>query len=202
MENSLEKKKIAFFGGSFDPIHFGHINLAINMLEVHKLDKIYFSPAYCSPHKKNNSPIATEDQRLEMVKMAIEDVSAFDLFDYEIKRKKISYTIDALQKILERHPNDWLFLIVTADLLPGLSTWKDVEKIFEISQPLVGYRNDDRLNIPVELKENINPGLTKMPVFDISSTQVRQRFQKKLYCDHLVPSKVLSYIYMHQIYQS
>ncbi|MGD2168915.1 MAG: nicotinate (nicotinamide) nucleotide adenylyltransferase [Chlamydiota bacterium] len=202
MENDVERKKIAFFGGSFDPIHLGHVNLAINMLEVHQLDKVYFSPAYCSPHKKNNQPIASVEQRVDMVKKVVEDVSSFELFDYEAKKKGFSYTIDALQEVLKIHPNDKLFLILTADLLVSFPTWKDVEKILNLSQPLVGLRNQEAKNIPATFKKYFEGSFTEMPIFDISSTQIRRRLQEKLYCGHLVPSNVLSYIYMHQIYQS
>lgn len=198
----MKRKKIAFFGGSFDPIHFGHVNLAINMLEVHQLDKIYFSPAYCSPHKKSNQPIASIEQRVEMVKKVVEEVSSFELFDYEAKKKGFSYTIDALQEVSKIHPNDKLFLILTADLLASFPSWKDVKKILDLSQPLVGFRNQDGINMPTEFKKSFEDGFTEMPIFDISSTQIRRRLQEKLYCGHLVPSNILSYIYMHQIYQS
>ena len=92
-------KKIGFFGGSFDPIHFGHIRLAIDLMEEHKLGEVLFCPAYCSPFKLDNPPVANAEHRLNMLQLALKEVPQFKICTLEIERQGPSYTIDTLKKL-------------------------------------------------------------------------------------------------------
>jgi nicotinate-nucleotide adenylyltransferase len=201
------EKKIGFLGGSFDPIHFGHIHLAIQMLEIHKLDQVLFCPAYRSPFKKNGSPKASEQHRLKMAELAVKDIKNFIICDEELKREGVSYTIDTirhLQKNVEdKNANKKFYLILGEDALSGLASWKDVEELFQLASPLIGSRLASTSlmpPLPPFLEQKCKEGMTKMPLLEISSTEIRERLKKRLYCGHLVPAKVLDYIYENGLY--
>jgi len=191
-------KKVALFGGGFDPIHYGHLNLAVQMKEKHKLDEIYFCPAYCSPHKKGSPPVASGQDRLNMVKTLIDEVDGFFSYDFEIKRESLSYTIDTLESLAL--PDRELYLILSDDVFYGLARWEKVDEVLEIAQPLVGKRKGDTLNIPKKWEKRFNEGLTQTSMVEISSTEIRARLKNNLYCGHLVPKQVLDYIHKKSLY--
>jgi len=199
MQNHL--KKIAFFGGSFDPIHFGHLNIAIEMKERFGLDQVLFSPTPCSPFKLENPPIASLEHRSEMVKRAIDEIEGFLFCDVEAKFEEISYTIDALIKVKENNLEAQVFLILSDETFKNFDKWKDSDKILSTVDVLIGsrenslYQNGNSNKIP---KKNF----IKMPILDISATEIRKRLEKDLYCGHLVNHKVLEYIDLHGLYHS
>lgn len=194
-------KKIGFFGGTFDPIHFGHLNLAINLLEKQKLDEILFSPANFSPEKTINPPLASGEDRKEMTRLAIEEIDSCRLIDLELKREGPSYTIDTICHLKEMHPNWELHLILGEDVLPGLPNWKDILVLLELAPPLVGTRPFDKLiHLPPKLLAFIDRGRVDTPMMEISSTELRERLLQKKYCGHLIPAKVLDYIHQHGLY--
>ena len=92
--------KVGFFGGSFDPIHYGHINLALQILEIHKLDHILFSPAVCSPFKKGSPPVESFENRAKMVELAIEEIDQFSLTRIQENQGDISYHIETINFLL------------------------------------------------------------------------------------------------------
>ena len=199
MEHYL--KKVGFFGGTFDPIHFGHLNLAINLLEKCFLDQVLFSPASISPEKTVNPPIASKEARKEMTALAIENIPEFSLFELELEQEGPSYTIDAINH-LRRDSSDVQFhLVLGEDILPGLPSWKSVWELLELAPPLVGTRPFDKLiYLSSDLLTYIEKGRVDTPMMEISSTDLRERLIKKKYCTHLVPAKVLDYIHTHDLY--
>lgn len=193
------KKKIGFFGGTFDPIHFGHINLAVHMLET-QVDEIFICPASLSPHKESTTPVAKEHRR-EMVRLAIEPLEPrFKLIDLELDRPGPSYTIDTVQILLQEFKNDSFRLVIGQDVLAGLSRWKDVETLLELAPPLVGARPSQLNVLDPWVKKVIEKGLISTSIMEISSTEIRQRLRQGLFCGHLVPAKVLDYIYANHLY--
>lgn len=191
-------KKMAFFGGTFDPIHFGHINLAIQIFEKAKLDKIIFCPANISPHKEDNPPSVSGMHRYVMANIAIEGIEGFSASDIEIKRKNTSYTIDTLLQLHDEFSKEYkIYFIMAEDTSKNFSTWKDHKKLLKIATPRIGYKgmlkNFDESSFTRDNFIEIN-------TMDISSTDIRKRLKKKLYCKHLVPAKVLDYIYDNQLY--
>jgi len=167
------KKSVGFFGGSFDPIHFGHITLAVQLMESHKLDEILFCPAFCSPFKKSTPPVASGKHRLAMLKLAL-DIPQFKITTIELDQAGPSYTIDTIRAL----QIEGVRLILSEEAAAHLSKWKDTEQLLRLAPPLIGPRE-----VP------------------ISSTDIRARLKKKLYCGHLVPAKVLEYIHKHRLYQ-
>ena len=161
-----------FFGGSFDPIHFGHIALAVQLLEEHGLEEVLFCPAFCSPFKTAAPPVASPEHRLAMLKLAL-DCPRFKITTVELDRKGVSYTIDTIRSLKMKG----LRLILSEEAAQHLDRWKESQALAELAPPLTG---------PRDMK--------------VSSTEVRERLKRGLYCGHLVPAKVLAYIEKHQLY--
>lgn len=182
-------KKIGFFGGSFDPLHFGHLNLAISLSEHHQLDQVLFCPVNRSPFKERD-PIASAEHRLAMTGLAIQGLPRFRLCRLEIERGGVSYTVDTLRALKEAHKQDELFLLLSEESIESFSRWKESEEIVRLAGPLIGTRK----------KGGHFAGLTPMPVMEISSTEVRNRLKKNLPCLHLVPAIILDYIRLHRLY--
>lgn len=200
---SSKKRRVGLFGGSFDPIHFGHLNLALGLLEAGKVDEVLFCPAYTSPLKAGEPPAASKEARLAMLALAIEPIKEFKLLDWEIKRAGPSYTIDTVRYLLEKEEGE-LHLILGDDALHTLSRWKEVEELLRLAPPLVGSRLGHRLEesqeLSLELKKRLLPGLVSIPVLDISSTEIRKRLRQKKFCGYLMPAPVLDYISKNNLY--
>jgi nicotinate-nucleotide adenylyltransferase len=168
-------KTIGFFGGSFDPIHFGHIALAIQLMEAHKLDEVLFCPAFCSPFKMDTPPIASPQHRLAMLQLAIADVPQCKISTVEIDRQGCSYTIDTIRALQKEGLK--LRLLLSDEAASHLNKWKETQELVKLAPPLVGPRE-----------------------IQVSSTEIRERLKKKRYCGHLVPAKTLDYIQKHHLY--
>lgn len=191
-------KKVGFFGGTFDPVHFGHINLALQLLELAGLDEVLFCPAARSPFK-DQSPTVSAKDRMAMTQLAIQDIPVFKISALEIERPGPSYTIDTL-RLLKKEDID-LYLLLSEDALESFHLWKEFEKIVKIARPLIGSRGNMRPNIaPSPVHDILEEGLITTRRFEISSTEIREKLKKGLYCGHLIPAKVLSYIKKNNLY--
>lgn len=166
---------MGFFGGSFDPIHFGHISLAVHLLEKYNLQEILFCPAAVSPFKTDRPPAVAGKHRFEMLKLAL-DLPQFKISTLELDRRGTSFTIDTIRAL---GSEDEFHLLLSDEAAKDLDRWKEAEALKKIAPPLVGER-----------------------VREISSTDIRARLQNKLYCAHLVPLKALDYIQANQLYSS
>ena len=198
------KKKVAWFGGSFDPIHFGHLHLAMEMLERFDLDEVRFSPAYTSPFKEGKAVVSAY-HRLEMVRLALEGVPRCRVWDWEAKQEGVSYTIDAIRALREEYLGGVeLFLIVGDDHIAGFERWKDARYLATECHLLIGSRRMSPASVALPddsvIKEAIVAGTVEMPLFEVSATDIRKRLMKKHYCGHLVPGKVLDYIVQNRLY--
>lgn len=195
-------EKVGLFGGTFDPIHFGHLNLATQLLESQKLDRILFCPALVSPTKTKTPPLSSAKHRLNMLMLATEEVPAFVPFDEELSRPAPSYTIDTVSHLVKEGRE--LYLILSEDSAYTFDQWKEPEKLLTLATPLIGTRSGfdkEKLNhMPAELKTKLEQGMRQTSLMDISSTTIRERLKKRLYCGHLVPGKVLDYIYQNGLY--
>jgi len=207
---NAEQNKIAsigFYGGSFDPIHNGHINMALELMEACHLSEIFFCPTYLSPHKQESTKTSGE-HRLNMVELAIRDIPGFTCLDREIKREGPSFTIDTLEELLEIEEKSGntrqLYLILGDDTIEKFHTWHRVKDIVNLVPLLIGRRlygdADKSFSSDPLLSESIMKGLVPSSQMDISATNIRQRLLKGRYCGHLAPQKVLDYIYQNQLY--
>jgi len=193
------KKTIGFYGGTFDPIHFGHLNLAVQLLEIHKLDEVLFCPAFCSPLKTASPPQASPQHRLEMVRLAIEGVPQFRVTSYEVDRNDPSFTIDTLRMIKGEERGVIQFrLLLSEEAAAQFDHWKEFQELIRIAPPLIGTRSAP--SIRGKLADALRPGFTKTKIFEISGTEIRERLKKGLYCGHLIPEKALRYIEKQGLY--
>lgn len=189
--------KVGVFGGTFDPIHYGHLITAVAVKEIRGLDKIIFIPSFIAPHKLDILSSFPE-HRLEMLKRAIKEVPYFDYSDFEIKKKGVSFTIDTL-KFLKNKYND-IELIVGYDNLLEFSTWKDPGEILKMIKLVVLKRKVQKE--PVEKdKFFYSSEIIETPTIEISSTKIRKRVRDNLPINFLVPDSVLEYINKFNLYK-
>lgn len=187
---------IAFFSGTFDPVHLGHVHLVKTMQEKWELNRVIVSPVYCSPFKENDPPKATPEQRLQMCKIAFSGMPEVEISDSEIKRGGASFTIDSIEKLYAEHGCQ-IFLILSEDVAEHLIEWKNAERLLKITIPLI---SDRKLGILAKLPPKLQKNIAISPYCEVSSTEVRVRLKKKLDCKGLVPDKVLDYIYQNDLY--
>jgi nicotinate-nucleotide adenylyltransferase len=196
-----QKINIGLFGGSFDPIHNGHLQLANWVRNKLSLNRIIFIPAAVPPHKQNLK-LTDSEHRYRMVKIAIEKYRDFEVSNIEIERQGISYTIDTIiyfQKKLSLN-YDNLFLIIGADSLLDLPNWKDPEKILKNCQVVVLQRPEVDLNkAKPEYKREVI--ILQSPLINISATDIRRRAKEGESIAQFVPPAVEQYIYGHKLYK-
>lgn len=191
------------YGGTFNPIHFGHLNLAIELKEKCNLDEVWVVPAHLSPLRMDE-PFTPADHRKKMVELAIADIPGFRLLDLELRRPGPSFTIDTLKELLPKAGE--IALLLADDALPDFHRWKDPEGIVRLVPLLIGSRLQelpkDGYRFSSEVARAVEKGRVTTSRMEISATVIRERIKKKLYCGHLLPPKVLDYIYENQLYYS
>lgn len=200
------RKKVGIYGGSFDPIHLGHLNLAVRLKEKCHLDEVLFCPAHVSPFKQNTPPTASNQDRLEMIKLAIDGFSWMQVSSIELDRPPPSFMIETVSLLKKENLDTDYFLILASDHLPHMHGWKDIDFLLKQAKPLVGKRERQDIEISAKLQpeaaELIKRGICQIPILDITSTEIRERLGSRLYCGHMVLSKVLDYITSHHLYSS
>jgi nicotinate-nucleotide adenylyltransferase len=188
--------KVGIFGGTFDPIHLGHLITAQSVREIRNLEKIIFIPAFISPHKSEIKTSSPED-RLNMIKLAIDGISFFDCSDLEIKKGGVSFTIDTLKELKKKY-NDLEF-IIGYDNIFEFHTWKDPDEIMKLTNLIVLKR---RSSHPPQFKDKYynQAVFVETRGIEISATDLRERVRKEQPINFLVPPKVMEYIYNHKLY--
>ena len=197
MVQKTKQCKIGVYGGTFDPIHMGHLITAQYILEERKLDKILFIPAFVSPHKTQVYSIDGK-HRIEMVKLAIEGYDKFECSDYEIKKGGVSYTIDTLIELKKTYEN--IELIIGYDNLLSFDKWHKPDEIVNMAKLLVLKRKIGG-DINQFNKYFGDANFIDSPAIEISSTLIRERLRKNLPIDFLVPEKVKEYIMTNNLYK-
>lgn len=197
-------QKIGIIGGTFSPIHIGHLMLAQRALEEYHLDEIVFIPNGNPPHKKASLDASF---RAEMVKLAIKDHPGFTFSDLEIRKEAFSYTSDTLAKFCSLNPDAEYYFIVGADSLDYMDTWHEPQKIFDRAVILAGPRgNLDLLQMEQKIQElkaryNARISLLHMPNFEISSNWIRQAVKEGYSIQYYVTEEVKNYIEEHGLYR-
>lgn len=188
-------KRLGILGGSFNPIHFGHLVLAEQARELLHLNKIIFVPAYLSPHKEARS-LASGQQRYYMVAAATKDNPFFTVSDIELKCGGISYSIETLKQFKLEFADAKLYFIVGADFLKEFSTWKDIDQLKKICKFAIAERPGYSFkHLPKDFRE------IKWSALDISSSQIRRRIKAKQSIRYLVPEEVRKYIVKQKLYR-
>jgi len=188
--------KVGIFGGTFDPIHLGHLITAQSVREIRNLEKIIFIPAFISPHKSEIKTSSAED-RLNMIKLAIDGISFFDYSDLEIKKGGVSFTIDTLKELKKIY--DDLEFIIGYDNIFEFHTWKDPDDIMKLTKIIVLKR---RSSHPPQFKDKYynQAVFVETRGIEISATDIRERVGKEQPINFLVPPNVLEYIHNHNLY--
>jgi len=188
--------KVGVFGGTFDPIHYGHLITAQSVREIRNLDKIIFIPAFISPHKSDRKTSSADD-RLNMIKIAIDGVSFFDFSDIEIKKGGISYTVDTLSDLKKKY--DTIEFIIGYDNIFEFHTWKDPDEIMKLAKIVVLKRKS---SYPARFKDKYynQAVFVQTRGIEISATDIRERVKNDLPINFLVPPKVMEYIYNNKLY--
>ena len=188
--------QIGILGGTFNPIHIGHLILAEEALSKLKLDKVVFVPSYMPPHKSVDGNIKPQD-RLKMVELAIADNPSFEVSSFEIGIKKTSYSIDTLKEFRVKYGNDvQLYFITGSDLLKDLFSWKSVNDIFKISKFVVANRPGYPVkDVPKEVETVV------ITPIEVSSEDIRKRLKEGRSIRYLVHEKVRGYITERKLYK-
>jgi len=188
--------KIGILGGSFNPIHTGHLVLAEDARVKLGLDKVLFIPAYLPPHKEEKDLLIAQE-RMRMVRMAVRGNPYFEALDIEVKRKGKSYSIDTLKALKEKYPSgDKFFFIVGSDALGYLSDWKDVDELMKLAKFVVASRPNYALkNLPGKILPLIVESV------DISGFRIRQRIKNNESVRYLLPKEVYNYIVKKGFYK-
>ena len=202
--------RLGIFGGTFDPVHFGHLALAEECLAVAGLDEVWLVPAASPPHK-GGKKLSRFDQRKEMLELAIAGNEKFKVEPMEADRPGPSFTSDTLEEIQKRKPNDELFLIIGGDSALEFSTWKDPAKIASLATIIVRIRPG--VNMPTEQEFISQLGkelgvLPKVifvagpPYLDVSSSLLKERVSNNKSVRYLLPRAVEVYIQQKKLYLS
>ncbi len=198
---------IGIMGGTFDPIHNGHLQLAAQALKEYELDKILFLPTHISWMKKDRT-VTEENHRLEMVRLAIEDFPNYELSMVEIESGGNSYTYQTLETLKERGAGDEFYFILGADSLLSMEKWLHPERILQSAIILAAVRDDcdkDMLKKQAQYlirKYHGHICLLDLPPMDISSTKIRNEFYDNPGISEMLPEKVAEYIRQNQLYRS
>lgn len=186
--------KTALYGGSFNPIHFGHLLSAKTVIEFFNYDKIVFIPA-STPVHKDNSDYVSNLHRENMIKLAIENEKQFQYSDCELKRGGLSYTIDTVRYYYENYNiTDKIGVIIGDDLIEGLDKWKEIETLQSIADIICLQRDD----IKKTSKFKIN--FIKNRIFEISSKEIRDLLNNNKSINYLLPERVIDYINQNKLY--
>lgn len=194
--------RIGVFGGTFDPVHLGHLIIAEQAREQAGLDQVLFVPAARPPHKLAQ-PTAPFGRRAEMLSLAVAGHPAFRVDELEKDRPGPSYTADTLADLHARHSGAEFFLILGSDCLPDLAGWHQPERIFEMATLLVAARPGWEIASPSPTR-GAAPRIEKIdsPLIDISSRDLRRRIAAGRTIRYLVPRAVEAYIAAHRLYQA
>ena len=189
--------RIGVWGGSFDPVHLGHLLLAGEAVEACRLDRLVWVPSGSPPHRRG--PAASGQDRLEMVRLAIDGDSRFALSDYEVSRDEVSYTVETLNALAAQNERCGLVLLIGSDNAVDFEQWHLPDEVLKLAEVAVF----ERPGSPVD---RIAPGLADRmrvldtPRFEISSTVVRKRVRAGRSIRYWVPDAVATYIQTHHLY--
>jgi nicotinate-nucleotide adenylyltransferase len=199
-------RKIGILGGTFNPIHIGHLIIAQDAMEQLGLDRVKFIPSATPPHKRYEGN-ATAAERLAMVRLAIRGNPRFEVDDSEIRRGGTSYSVDTLTELRQRDPQAQFYFIIGADSLCELHQWRDVERLVRLCRfvtvPRSGFESrpvvDPKLDAAT--RRRLRQHVLRGHACDIASRDIRARVARGGSIRYLVPDAVLRYIERHKLYR-
>ena len=205
----MTNDRLGILGGSFDPVHYGHLLLAEACREQCELDRVLLIPAAVSPHKQGQQRTPSKD-RVQMLRLAIGGHERFSVSTIEIDRGGVSYTVETLAALAEKHPDSVFFFLMGADSLNELPTWREPKRLCALATPVVVRRaeapepdfgalseivDDERLG-------EIRRHQVEMPIIELSSTDIRERVSAGKSIRYQTPRAVEKYIETHGLYRT
>lgn len=195
-------------GGSFDPVHMGHLVIAQDAVEHLELSEVVFVPASIPPHKQHLLQVEP-NHRLNMLRLAVEADIRFSVSDIEVERGGISYTVDTIRALKEKYAKDELFLIIGSDTLVDLHNWHRIDELLAQCQVATFLRPGEdvleeierKIGFSGEQKQQLLTHVVETHRIGISSTEIRMRVAEGLGIRYLVPPEVEMYIYEHGLYR-
>lgn len=196
--------KIAIYGGAFNPVHKGHIEIVKQLKKRFNFDKILVIPSKYSPHKSNKE-LVSDEHRLNMCKLAFKDIENCEVSDIEIRRNKISYTVDTLTELKMIYPFDELYLVCGSDMFLSFLNWRNPKEIFNLSNILAFRRGNEKLEVMNDYKKKLeesgaNVTICEVDIPPFSSTGVRNAIKQNQPCDEFLSCEIYDYIKKHNLY--
>ena len=186
--------KLGILGGSFNPIHLGHLILAQEARESLGLEKVLFVPCALPPHKSEED-LLEASHRLEIVRLAIQGNPHFEVSDIEVRRGEVSYSIDTIRILRNEFPSAAFYFLIGSDALQGLCRWKQIEELQSLCHfVMAGRPRFPAQDLPEELLR------LSMPEIDISSREIRRRLREGRSIRYLVPESVRDYLEKKRLY--
>ena len=199
--------KIGIMGGTFDPIHNGHLMLGKYARDLFDLDEVWFMPNGTPPHKASSSIETNANHRVEMVRRAIESEENFLLQLYEVDNKETNYSYLTMEHFRETYPEHEFYFIIGADSLFSIEKWKYPERLFKTCVILAAYRDGKNTKEMEEQiaylnqKYNADIRLLNTPNVDISSSEIREKLKMREDVSNVMPARVYEYIIKNQLYE-
>lgn len=199
-------ERVAIFGGTFNPIHKGHLNLCRQCQEQMGFDRVILMPTNIPPHKRAHH-LASNQDRLAMCALAAEEYPDFSVSDLEMRRQGVSYTVDTLEELRQAHPDWELYLIVGSDMLFMFHRWYQWQRILSLVQLVAGAREPEeeqrmREYVQKELDGSKRVHILKLPVLAMSSTEIRAMIRAGQDPGEYLPPGVNRYIRQHHLYEA
>ena len=186
--------RLGLFGGSFDPVHNGHLRLAERCAEQARLDEVWFIPAAVQPFKQHG-PVASDADRVAMLRLATEERPDFVVSTIEIDRGGVSYTIDTIRDVRRQRPDAELFFLMGADTLRDVPDWRESDEVLRLMTPLVVERPG------VSVESGIEHLRVEMAPMEVSSSAIRDRLGRGESVGGLVPESVVNRIRKRELYR-
>lgn len=186
--------RLGILGGSFDPVHHGHLALARCCRDQAKLDEVWLMPTAVQPFKQRG-PIAADEDRLAMLRLATRGNRGLVVSSLEIARGGVSYTVDTLRAIAEEHSGAELYLLMGADTLADLPNWREPDAVLSLAKPLVVQR-------PGETTPETDAQIVEMPAMDLSSSEIRRRIAAGESIKGMTPDSVDEYVRQNGLYRT
>ena len=199
-------KKVGIMGGTFDPIHIGHLILGENAYQQLGLSRVVFMPSGNPPHKKDREGRASDEQRMDMVKLAIASNTHFKFSSMEMNEDGYSYTYLTLEKLNEKHPDTRYYFIIGADSLFDFKGWRNPQRICDACTLVVATRNhtsDEELDKAImDVRETFGAEIVKLNTenIDVSSHQLRDWIAAGKTIKYYAPDEVINYIKSYHVY--
>lgn len=202
-------RKIGIMGGTFDPVHNGHLMLADTAYRQFDLDQVWFLPNGNPPHKKEENIGTDARHRSRMVALAIQGRDYCRLEEYEVRRRDVSCSYQTLEHFRKQYPEDEFYFIIGADSLFAIETWVHPERIFPVCVILAACRDDhdtlEEMKAQIEHLKKVYPKariqLLRSPLIPVSSSEIRRKIQAGLSIAEEVPEEVEAYIKEEELYE-